>query len=191
VQVDSRADMRRAVERVKELGAAGESTGGAVRVRALGLQPGLGSPVFGKLSARMGQALLSIGGVKAIDVGNGRNAAKLTGSRNNDPFVATGDGVEPVSNRSGGLLGGISTGLPLEFVVWVKPTPSVSVTQSSVDIATGEPVALSVDGRFDKNITPRVAVVAEAMACLVLADAMLCAGCIHPTRLKGPERNGS
>ena len=81
------------------------------------------------------------------------------------------------------MLGGITTGAPLEIVVWVKPTPSVSVAQQSVHLLTGDPVSLAVDGRFDLNVTPRVAVVAEAMVCLVLADALLEAGCIHPTRL--------
>ena len=90
----------------------------------------------------------------------------------------------PATNRAGGTLGGISTGQPLEIRLWVKPTPSIGNPQDSVDLATQAPVEVRVDGRFDLNITPRVAVVAEAMTCLVLADALLEAGCIHPTRLE-------
>jgi len=187
VKVDNSEDLRRAVDRVLEAGADGDSTGGSIHIRARGLDSGLGAPVFRKLSAVLGQALFSIGGVKAVDIGNGRAAATLTGSRNNDPLAPRNGSVRPVSNRSGGLLGGISTGEPLEVVVWVKPTPSISVVQQSVDLRTGNPASLKVDGRFDLNITPRVAVVAEAMVCLVLADALLEAGCIHPTRLEAPR----
>jgi len=188
VQVRSCADLRRAVDRVLEVGENGDSTGGAIHICARGLDAGLGAPVFGKLSAVLGQALFSIGGVKAVDIGIGRRVADLTGSHNNDPIAAPNGSASPLSNRAGGMLGGISTGLPLELVVWVKPTPSVSVPQTTVDLRTGAPVSLRVDGRFDLNITPRVAVVAEAMVSLALADAMLQAGCIHPTRLESSQR---
>jgi len=186
VQVDNRENLRRAVNRVLEAGAEGDSTGGAIHIRARGLDGGLGAPVFRKLSAVLGQALFSIGGVKGIDIGNGRAAAGLTGSRNNDPVALRDGSARPASNRSGGLQGGITTGEPLEITVWVKPTPSIRIAQRSVNLRTGQSVSLKVDGRFDLNITPRVAVVAEAMVCLVLADALLEAGCIHPTRLEEP-----
>jgi chorismate synthase len=176
--------MRRAVERVRELATAGETTGGMVRLRTRGLPAGLGGPVFDKLTARLGHALLGIGGVKAIDVGNGRAAASMTGSLNNDAIEIRNGEVVPASNRSGGVQGGLTTGLPLDLRLWVKPTPSVPREQRSVNLATGEPVELRVQGRFDLNITPRVAVVAEAMACLVLADELLEAGHLHPTRLQ-------
>ena len=183
--IDTRSadGMRRAVERVLELAATGETTGGMVRLAAQGLPAGLGGPVFDKLTARLGHALLGIGGVKAIDIGNGRAAATMTGSINNDAIEIRNGEVVPASNRSGGVQGGLTTGLPLDLSLWVKPTPSVPREQKSVNLATGEPVELSVEGRFDLNITPRVAVVAEAMACLVLADALLEAGHLHPTRL--------
>jgi chorismate synthase len=184
VTVANRDDLRHAVDRVIEAGERGDSTGGAINIRARGLDAGLGAPVFRKLSAVLGQALFSIGGVKAVDIGNGREAAALTGSRNNDPVAMRDGSPRPQTNRSGGLLGGITTGEPLEIAVWVKPTPSVAVAQRTVELRSGRPVWLAVDGRFDLNITPRVAVVAEAMVSLVLADALLEAGCIHPTRLE-------
>ncbi|MFQ5844782.1 MAG: chorismate synthase, partial [Planctomycetota bacterium] len=185
-----RRTLQRAVKRVLELAAGGESSGGEVRLRACGLPPGLGAPVFDKLSARLGHALLGIGGVKAIEFGNGRVAASLTGSRNNDPIVIRNGHVVPDSNRAGGLQGGLSTGLPLDVRIWVKPTPSVPRQQRSVDLARHEPVELRVLGRFDLNITPRVAVVAEAMTRLVLADALLEAGHLHPTRLEEVAAGG-
>ncbi|MHC4817688.1 MAG: chorismate synthase [Planctomycetota bacterium] len=183
--IDTRSTegMSRAVERVLEVGSTGETTGGMVRLLARGLPAGLGEPVFDKLTARLGHALLGIGGVKAIDVGNGRAAATMTGSLNNDAIEIRNGEVVPASNRAGGVLGGLTTGLPLDIRLWLKPTPSVSLEQKSVNLATGEPVALHVQGRFDLNITPRVAVVAEAMARLVLADALIEAGHLHPTRL--------
>jgi len=180
-----------AVRRVLALAGEGESTGGVVHLSARGVPAGLGAPVFDKLSARLGHALLGIGGVKAIDIGSGRAAAGFTGSRNNDPILSRNGAPVPETNHAGGLLGGITTGQPLEILLWVKPVPSIPLPQRSVDLSTGAPVELSVRGRFDKNIAPRVAVVAEAMAALVLADALLEAGCIHPTRLapaRGPAR---
>jgi chorismate synthase len=183
IEIGSPEDLDRAVKRVRELGEKGESTGGVVRLRARGIPAGLGAPVFEKLSARLAHALLGIGGVKALEFGDGVEASALTGSRHNDPIVLRGEEVVPETNRAGGMLGGMATGLPLEVRLWVKPTPSVGVEQKSVDLATLEPVELKVEGRFDLNITPRVGVVAEAMTCLVLADAMLEAGQIHPTRL--------
>ena len=187
-------DLDPLVQQVLAHGAEGESTGGVVRLRALGLPAGIGAPVFDKLHASLGRALLGIGGVKALDVGIGRAVAGLTGSENNDPIVVREGAPLPETNRAGGVLGGITTGLPLEVTLWVKPTPSIPNPQSSVDLETGMPVELRVRGRFDLNITPRVAVVAEAMACLVLADAMIEAGFIHPTRLLEREallRRGS
>lgn len=182
VRIRARAGMQKAVERVLELAANGDSTGGMVRLRAADLPAGLGAPVFDKLNARLAQALFGIGGVKAVEFGNGRGAAALTGSGNNDPIVMHDGRVLPASNRAGGLQGGITTGLPLDVRVWVKPTPSIPLQQQSVDLDKHEPVDLRIMGRFDLNITPRVAVVAEAMACLVLADALLEAGAMHPTR---------
>lgn len=176
--------LRAAVDRVLALAAQGESSGGAVRVVARGLPRGLGAPVFEKLGARIGHALLGIGGVKAVEFGNGRAAAALTGSANNDAIVLRSGEPAPETNRAGGLMGGLSTGEPLEATLFVKPTPSFPAPQRSVDVARREPVELRVRGRFDLNVAPRIAVVAEAMVALVLADAMIEAGHIHPTRIR-------
>jgi len=175
-----------ALGRVRALAKLGETSGGVVRLRAYGLPAGLGAPVFDKLGARLAHALLGIGGVRGIEFGNGREVATLTGAQNNDALVVRDGHVVPASNRSGGLMGGITTGMPLDVTLWVKPTPSTRAPQASVDLESLTPVDLTVEGRFDLNITPRVAVVAEAMACLVLADELLASGHIHPTRLDLP-----
>jgi chorismate synthase len=163
----------------------GDSTGGVVRIFAEGLPPGIGEPVFGKLNARLGLALLSIGGVKSIELGRGKEHARMRGSEANDPLVPAEDGARPATNRSGGVLGGISTGGPVEVTLAVKPTPTLRVEQDTVDLETGEPARISGLGRFDMNFAPRVAVVGEAMTLLVLADALLAAGAIPPIRLPG------
>jgi len=183
VPIENDEDHDRARDEVRRIATDGDSSGGAVAVCAVGLPAGIGAPVFGKLTARAGQALLSIGGVKGVEFGDGFTHARLTGSAANDPLVPLENGdVRPATNRAGGTLGGISTGLPLEVSLAVKPTPSVRREQDTVDLDTGRPARVSGTGRFDMNFAPRVAVVAESMLALVLVDALLSSGHLHPTR---------
>jgi len=184
IAIQNEGDRERAREEVRRIASSGDSTGGTVSVTATGLPPGVGAPVFGKLTARVGQALFSIGGVKAVEFGEGFTHARLTGSEANDPIVPLENGdIRPATNRAGGTLGGISTGLPLHVVLAVKPTPSVRREQDTVDLGTGEPARISGRGRFDMNFAPRVAVVAESMLAMVIADALLESGHVHPTRV--------
>jgi len=183
IPIESEEDRERARAEVTRIATEGDSSGGTVAVRAEGLPAGIGSPVFGKLTARAGHAMLSIGGVKGVEFGEGFSHARLTGSESNDPLVPLENGdIRPATNRAGGTLGGISTGLPLVISLAVKPTPSVKREQDTVDLGTGKPARVSGTGRFDKNFAPRVAVVAEAMLALVLVDALLESGHLHPTR---------
>lgn len=162
----------------------GDSTGGIVSVYIQGVPAGLGSPVFEKLHALIMYAITTIGGVKGIESGSGFDAAAMKGSECNDPFGFDDQArVKPLSNRAGGVLGGISTGLDLSFRFAVKPTPSIAIPQQTVNWKTRLAEEIQIKGRFDKNITPRAAVVAEAMAAIILADQMLLAGFIHPTQL--------
>ncbi|MDR2481550.1 MAG: chorismate synthase [Spirochaetaceae bacterium] len=165
---------------IEKLRKAGDSAGGIVICRAAGVPAGLGEPVFEKLDALISQAILSIGAAKSIEFGNGFNAAAASGYENNDtPIPAkdsvTFDGMPPVSfasNRAGGVLGGISTGMPLEFRVAFKPVPSVSKEQKTVD-KNGHECSISIQGRHDICVCPRAVPVVEAMTALVLADLML------------------
>ncbi len=179
------AELALAREEVKRIAGEGDSTGGTVTVTAEGVPAGLGRPVFGKLGARLGQALLSIGGVKALEFGAGRAHARMRGTESNDPIIREGREVRPSTNRAGGMLGGISTGLPLVVRLSVKPTPSIRAEQETVDFESGESARVSTTGRFDLNIAPRVAVVAEAMTAIVLADALLEDGFLPPVRVEG------
>ena len=147
----------------------GDSLGGVVEVLVGGIPAGLGDPVFGKLDAALGGAFFSIGGVKGVEFGSGFTITRLKGSESNDPIVSDGF----ASNHSGGILGGISTGQIVVARLAVKPTPSISKTQQTINL-DGNPCSINVKGRHDPCICPRVAPVAEAMAAIVIADAWLC-----------------
>jgi len=145
-----------------------DSVGGIVEVIARGCPPGLGDPVFGKLDAMIGMAMLGIGAVKGVEIGDGFAAAKMRGSEHNDQMGRNGF----LSNHAGGILGGISTGEDIVVRIAVKPTPSIAREQRTVDTG-GKGRLISVRGRHDPCIVPRLAPVAEAMLALVLADALL------------------
>lgn len=146
----------------------GDSVGGIIEITATGCPPGLGDPVFGKLDALIAMAMMSIGAVKGVEIGDGFAAARMRGSEHNDQM----DGSGFLSNHAGGILGGISTGAEIVVRIAVKPTPSISREQRTIDTA-GRETTISVTGRHDACIVPRIGPVAEAMLALVLADACL------------------
>ena len=155
-------------DQVNQARAAGDSVGGVVEVWAQGVPAGWGDPVFGKLDAALGGAMLSIGGVKGVEIGDGFAVAQRRGSQNNDQISSQGF----LSNTSGGILGGISSGQAIVLRLAVKPTPSISLKQRTIDLE-GLDQEISIKGRHDPCLCPRIAPVAEAMAALVLADAWL------------------
>jgi len=159
--------------------AAGDSTGGIVEVAAVGAPSGLGEPVFDRLDAELAKALVSIPSVKGVEFGSGFAAAGMRGSENNDAFVYDSKAKRAFTktNNHGGMLGGISTGMPIVARIAVKPTSSIAKRQKTIN-EDMKPVDLSVGGRHDPNICPRIAPVAEAMVALVLADAMMLQGVI-------------
>lgn len=147
----------------------GDSIGGVVEVKAIGVPAGLGEPVFDKLDADLAKALMSIGGVKGVEFGAGFQVSRLLGSENNDPFYMDGDRIRARTNQAGGILGGISTGEDIIIRLAVKPTPSIAKPQETVD-TQGTPRTINIQGRHDPCICPRIVPVAEAMVALVLAD---------------------
>ncbi|MBW1989895.1 MAG: chorismate synthase [Deltaproteobacteria bacterium] len=155
-------------KRVREVKKAGDSIGGVVQVRATGVPPGLGEPVFDKLDAELAWAMMSIGAVKGVEIGSGFAAAEALGSENNDPVTPEGF----AKNDAGGVLAGISSGQDIVVRVAVKPIPSIEKEQDTVD-TNNRARALSISGRHDVCAIPRINVVCEAMACLVLADFLL------------------
>ena len=167
----------------------GESLGGIVEIITLGVPPGVGEPVFKKLSAELAAGLMSIGAVKGVEIGRGFKAASMRGSEMNDPFEIRDGEIHTMTNNAGGILGGISTGEPIITRIAVKPTPSIAKPQRTVNIKRMEETDIIIEGRHDPAIPPRIVPVAEAMVALVLADHMIQSGFIHPTRLdRRPEK---
>ena len=166
-------DQKAAAEMIKtleEVRRGGDSLGGVAEIIAVGVPPGLGEPVFDKLDADLASALMGIGAVKAVEIGAGVEAARMRGSESNDPLLP---GLKFETNNAGGILGGISTGSPIICRISVKPTPSISMPQRTVDLSTGEAAEIEIRGRHDPTIPPRIVPVAEAMVALVLADHLL------------------
>lgn len=150
---------------IETLASKGDSCGGIVECRIRGAIAGLGEPVFDKLDADLAKAMLSIGAIKGIEFGEGFAAARMLGSEHNDAMDASGF----ISNHSGGIIGGISTGQDIVFRVAVKPTSSITVPQSTIGV-NGEERVIVTEGRHDPCICPRIVPVVEAMACLVIED---------------------
>lgn len=158
----------------------GNSSGGVIECHIDGVVPGLGEPVFDKLDARLSYAIMSIGAIKGIEFGDGFDVAEMTGSENNDQFKIKGafsefdliNNVYKATNHSGGVLGGMSDGSQIVFRCAVKPTPSISIPQKTIN-KDGEEITVVIKGRHDPIIVPRAVVVVEAMAALTLVDAYL------------------
>lgn len=164
-------DMSAAVrmeELVRDVRSSGDSLGGIVETVATGVPAGLGDPVFDKLDGALAGALMSVGAVKGVEIGSGFRAASMRGSENNDPIAPTGF----LSNNAGGILAGISNGEPIVTRVAVKPIPSISMEQNSVDI-NNKPVKLRIGGRHDASAIPRIVPVCQAMVRLVLVEHLL------------------
>jgi chorismate synthase len=150
----------------------GDTLGGTVTCRISGVPAGLGEPVFDKLQADLAKAMLSIGSAKAFEYGIGFEAASMKGSAYNDQMTVKDGKIIFLTNHDGGIQGGISNGQEIYFRVGFKPVPSVKLPQSSVN-QEGEQVEIRISGRHDTCHVPRLVVVVEAMAALVLADHLL------------------
>lgn len=153
--------------------AEGDSVGGVIECAVLGLPAGLGGPLFDGMEGRIASIVFGIPAVKGIEFGAGFASARLRGSENNDPFTVENGTVKTVSNRCGGILGGITDGMPLTFRAAFKPTPSIARAQQSVNLKTLTPEALRVTGRHDPCIVPRAVPCVEAAAAVAVYDALL------------------
>lgn len=149
-----------------------DSAGGVIECIISGVSAGLGDPVFEKLDANLAKAIMSIGAVKAVEIGDGIEVAARHGSDNNDAFCMKDGKVAKTSNHAGGILGGISDGSNIVLRAHVKPTPSIFSSQKTVN-KQGEEIEISIKGRHDPIIVPRAVVVVETMAAITIADALL------------------
>ncbi|MBD3262410.1 MAG: chorismate synthase [Candidatus Altiarchaeales archaeon] len=163
-------------DRILEARKQKDSVGGVVEAVCFGVPPGLGEPVFGKLSSDLAQALCSIPAVKGVEFGQGFNLSRMMGSQANDEYYVEGGEVKPKTNHMGGILGGISTGQPIVVRVAVKPTASIGKTQDTVNLTEGVNTKIQVEGRHDPCILPRAVPVVESMIALVLADHLIASG---------------
>lgn len=150
----------------------GDSVGGVIECAVTGLPAGIGDPMFDGLENRIASAVFAVPAVKGIEFGNGFAAAGLRGSENNDPFIIQGGEVKTQTNNHGGILGGISSGMPILFRVAIKPTPSILRPQQTVSLSKQEDAQLVIHGRHDPCIVPRAVPCIEAAAALAIFDAL-------------------
>jgi chorismate synthase len=156
----------------------GDSVGGIIECVALNVPAGVGDPLFDALDADLAKALFGISAVKGVEFGAGFAAAEMFGSQNNDEFTVKNGKIESATNNAGGILGGLSSGMPITLKVAIKPTPSIGKEQKTVNISTMENATLSVKGRHDPCVVPKAVPVVEAVVAVVLVDHLIRTGCI-------------
>lgn len=167
----------RMIDEILDAKSHGDSVGGTIEVAFTGLMQGIGSPMFDGLENRISAAVFAVPAVKGIEFGNGFEAASLFGSQNNDAFAYSESGaIITKTNRHGGILGGISSGMPLVFKVAVKPTPSIAQTQETVSLRNKCNTTLETGGRHDPCIVPRALPGVVSAAAVAITDACLCDG---------------
>ena len=161
------------IDRINQARLAQNLVGGVVECAAIGMPAGIGSPIFDNLESIISSIIFSIPGVKGIEFGEGFHAAELMGSENNDSFYYDKNTVKTKTNRHGGILGGISSGMPINFRVAMKPPPSISLEQDTIDLAQKKEVRLGIVGRHDPCIAARAVPVVEACCNIALLSAII------------------
>lgn len=167
ISSEAEQSMRDVIEQARK---ACDSVGGVVECAVVGMPVGVGGPLFDGIEGKLSQAIFAIPAVKGVEFGSGFNSAMLKGSENNDPFEYKNDKVVTTTNNSGGILGGISNGMPIIFRAAFKPTPSIAVEQNTVNLTTKQNAKLVVKGRHDPCVVPRAVSVVEAMAAIAIFD---------------------
>ncbi|UCD00468.1 MAG: chorismate synthase [Promethearchaeota archaeon] len=155
-----------------------DSIGGTVKCIITNFPEGKGGPLFNSIESNISKAIFAIPAIKGIEFGAGFKAARMKGSEHNDPWILKDGKIQTTKNDAGGIIGGISTGMPIEFTVAVKPTASIGIPQKTVNLKTMENVEIEFSGRHDPCIVPRVIPVIEAMTANVLLDCLLIEGYI-------------
>jgi chorismate synthase len=151
----------------------GDSVGGQIECRILGMPAGVGEPIFDSIESLLSRAVFSIPAVKGIEFGSGFKSARMRGSEHNDPFVIRDGRVETETNNAGGILGGLSTGMPIVFSTAFKPTPSIAQPQRTVGLDSMEECSLVIKGRHDPCIALRAVPVVESIAAIIILDLIM------------------
>ena len=159
--------MRKAIADAKS---DGDSVGGTIECMIRGIPAGLGGPLFGGIEGKLAQIIYGIPAVKGIEFGSGFVGSQMFGSENNDPYAIEDGKIVTKTNHAGGILGGISTGMPIVFRTAIKPTPSIVKPQQSVNLITMAETSLQITGRHDPCIVPRAVPVIEAAAAIAIYD---------------------
>jgi len=173
--------MEEAIERAKSLG---DSLGGIVECHALNVPVGVGEPLFDSLDADIAKLLFDIPAVKGVEFGLGFKASELTGSKNNDAYAIKDGKIVTLTNNSGGIVGGLSTGMPIVVRAAFKPTPSIPREQKTINLEKMREEVIQVKGRHDPCVVPKAVPVVESGVAIVLADHMLRGGCIPKVLLR-------
>lgn len=158
------------VQKILKAKSEGDSVGGIIECAVDNVPPGLGDPIFGGIESKLSALVFAIPAVKGIEFGAGFAAANMLGSQNNDAFVLRGGKISTKTNNHGGILGGISSGLPIVFRCAIKPTPSIAKQQGTVNVHTNQPAKISASGRHDPCIVPRAVPVVEAVSAIAILD---------------------
>ncbi len=166
------------VEKILKAKNQGDSIGGIIECITLNLPVGVGEPIFDSLDAEIAKILFDIPAVKGVEFGLGFKASKLRGSENNDSYCNENGEIGTITNNSGGILGGLTSGMPMVTRLSIKPTPSISKKQKTVDLSTLEETSISISGRHDPCIVPKAVPVVEASVAIVLVDHLIRGGFI-------------
>ena len=162
----------------------GDSIGGIVETIAIGVPAGLGEPAFGRLDGDLARILMNINAVKGVEIGIGFEASTSCASEINDEYYLKDNEIYTSTNNSGGIIGGISNGMPIISRIAIKPSPSISKCQKSVNLEKMEEEKIAIKGRHDPCICPRATIVAQSSVAIVLVDHMIRSGYIHPSNLE-------
>jgi chorismate synthase len=166
------------IDRILKAKKEGDSVGGIIECITLNLPVGVGEPIFDSLDADIAKMLFDIPAVKGVEFGLGFKASKLRGSKNNDSYSSKNGKIETLTNNSGGILGGLSSGMPMTVRLVIKPTPSISKKQKTVDLQTLDQTSITIRGRHDPCIVPKAVPVVEAAVASVLVDHLIRGGFI-------------
>ncbi|MBQ2720687.1 MAG: chorismate synthase, partial [Clostridia bacterium] len=164
---------KKMAEQIREAAAEADSVGATIECAITGFPAGIGSPMFDGIENRMAQAIFGISAVKGIEFGAGFESSEMRGSKNNDPFRIENGKIVTETNNCGGILGGISNGMPIVFRAAFKPTPSIGIEQKTVDVKMMENTTVTVKGRHDPCVAVRAVPVVEAVAATVILDMLL------------------
>ncbi|MFX1497453.1 MAG: chorismate synthase [Promethearchaeota archaeon] len=167
---------KKMVKEVETVKTKGDSIGGLVKCIVNNFPAGVGGPIFNNIKSNLSRAIFAIPAIKGIEFGAGFNAARMKGSEHNDPWIFENGKILTEKNDSGGIVGGISTGMPIEFTVAVKPTPSIKLPQKTINLKTMNHEVIQIEGKHDPCIVPRIIIVIEAMTAIVLLDYLLIEG---------------